>query len=744
MLGIGFASILPFEEELWRILSITFAVCLPLEWMIRKKWEKTKVLVVPISMILLVFASGGWRYMTIRYPILTANQLAYYNNSEDIDIIGHVCADPQYSDTSIRLVVCVEEMQEPFQQAINGKAMVFLKAGEWFYGDKIELYGQIETPFESENFSYKEYLSQRGISSVMSFPWAELIEREGRHSLMSMLFSLRRAAYEKIQQYYPQPEAALLSGILLGIETDIPPDLKRAFQDTGTDHIIAISGFNMTILAGIFLTGFRKWLSIWWAAFFAILTISLYTILVGAAPAVVRAAVMSSLAISASLIGRVQSGKYTLLLTAAIMCLINPLLLWNAGFQLSVMATLGLVLYAGRLLNWFKNLLSKVVSEERAEKLANISSEYLLFTLAAQLTTMPILLYHFEQVSIISLLANPLILPVQPLTMIFGGVAVISGLLIPPLGQLLSYFVWVLLFYTNQVVSWLAEFSNGTIVFGDLNFISVLVLYVAIFFFTHINKESVLQRLKKPVFLLGVIITAIFFVWNAVLLQPDDKLHLWIMDEGNQGALFIQTPSGKKILINSGEFANPLSSELGEHIPAISRKVDMAIATTSKQKNYQAFSKILERFSVNQFIWVDQVPSTTAAKEINKILKENETNIRVLKAGEKIDCGDGVLLSKLDQPNSGNSLLVTYGEFRFVYLEEIENSLEEDQILEGAVVLIPPGKKAEFVLEDRIPQILIHHDIEIDRDEPGQLSTDNLGKIEITTDGSQLWLRSEK
>ncbi len=744
ILGIVVASVLPIERGIWQLLVLILAGCVPLEILIRKKWAGTKLLILPITLILLMFAGGGWRYQAVRFPEITPDKLEYYNNQGKINLVGNICADPQYGDTTVRLVVCVKEMIEPSVQPIEGKVMVFLKSGTWRYGDQVELFGSVTTPFESEDFSYKEFLAQRGITSVMSFPWIELIEHDNKFSVMRGLFSIRYAAYEKILQFYPQPEAGLLSGILLGIETDIPGDLKNAFQNTGTDHIIAISGFNMTILAGIFLKGFRKWLTIWWAAFFAVLTIGLYTILVGAAPAVVRAAVMGGLAISASLIGRGQSGKYTLILTAAVLCAFNPLLLWNAGFQLSVMATLGLVLYAGRLQNWFTNVAKKFVNEERAEKLTNLISEYILFTLAAQLTTMPILLYHFEQVSLISLLANPLILPVQPITMILGGIAVITGLLIPPLGQLLSYVVWIFLFYTNQVVSWLAQFSGGTFVVGELPILGVLALYALIFFLTYNSKQLFIQSLKRPAVILAGMMTAIILVWNSVLLRPDDRLHIWIMDEANQGAILLQTPGGKRILINSGELANPLSGELGKHLPAINRRLDLAIASGTKEMNYQAFPKILERFFISQFVWLDTIPLSRSADEINIILKEKNRDIRVLRDGEKIDCGDGVVIENYQQKYSGIGWLLTYQGLRFVVLDEEAALPEESEILEGAIVLSSSGDLITLTEQKIVPQLLIHHQLETNEDIPGQISTDTIGKIEIVTDGSQLWINGEK
>jgi competence protein ComEC len=362
--------------------------------------------------------------------------------------------------------------------------------------------------------------------------------------------------------------------------------------------------------------------------------------------------------------------------------------------------------------------------------------------LAAQLTILPIILFHFEQVSLITLVANPLILPLQPFVMILGGIAVIAGMIIAPLGQLLSYLVWVPLYYTNQVVTWLAGFSEGIFVVGEFSWISVLVLYGLILFFTQKSKETRLPDLHKPVFLLGSFITAIFLIWNSVMLQPDQNLHLWVMDGGNQGAVFVQTPSGKTILINAGELANPLSSELNKHIPALHRSIDLAIVTGSNQKTYQAFSKILERFSINQFLWSDKIPATRIADSIMKSIKDREILVETLKEGEVIDCGDGVSLEKKNVQETGVSLILRYKEFRFVFLEEVFSD-DEAQTLDGSVVLANPYLKNDLNEILWTPQILIHHEI-MEDELPGQISTDNSGMIEITTNGEQMWLNGEK
>ncbi len=136
---------------------------------------------------------------------------------------------------------------------------------------------------------------------------------------------------------------------MLGDEAGIPDSVQQAFKDTGTSQIIAISGFNITIIAGLLSTFFGRLLGRrrrYLAAGLSAVMIGFYTVLVGADAAVVRAALMGGLSLYARQLGSPQDGLNCLALVAAVMALINPNVLWDGGFQLSFMATLGLVLYA--------------------------------------------------------------------------------------------------------------------------------------------------------------------------------------------------------------------------------------------------------------------------------------------------------------------------------------------------------------------------------------------------------------
>ena len=742
LLGISVAQFAPVSVAFWRI---SFFVCLGLlvlEYLVRRQWSGFRKRSLPVFLLLAVLAGGGWRYTAVQQKPFTQNDIAYYNDQEKISISGVVCSDPQHNERSVRFSVCVDRMERPESRDLKGKLLVVQRNGEWKYGDRVTIYGIPQTPGENEEFSYKDYLAQRGIYSLMEYPYVKWIAYGKAGWVKSGLFALRQKAYHLIQDFLPQPEAGLLSGILLGIETDIPYELEKAFQDTGTAHIVAISGFNMAILAGIFLKGFRKYLSIWWAAVLAILAMALYTVLVGGAPAVARAAVMSCLAMSASLIGRGQSGMYTLALTAAVMCLFNPLLIGDAGFQLSVTATLGLVLYADRLMNWFRNLAGKILPEQVVERITGPVSDYFLFTLAAQVMTLPVVLYHFERLSLTTLLANPLILPVQPLVMILGGIAVIVGLVIAPLGQLLSYVVWIPLYYTNWVVTWLAGLPGGVVVLGEVSLLTVVGMYLMIFFLAQRKRENGIQLQRKPIILLGVLVAAVFLVWNAVLLRPDGKLHIWILDDPNAGVVLVQTPSGKRILINAGERANSLSSELNQHLPVLDRKIDLALLTYPNASTYTAYPTILERFKLQQFLWGEAIPDSKTASTMQEVLQERQIQTGILAAGQQVDCGDGVFLEKFSLEKTGISFLLTYGDFRLLLLDGKVRNSDRLQIMEGAVVLVRAGIEVDMNEIFWLPQVMIHHEY-LESEVPGQISTQMTGRIEIITDGKQMWMLGE-
>jgi competence protein ComEC len=176
--------------------------------------------------------------------------------------------------------------------------------------------------------------------------------------------------------------------------------------------------------------------------------IGVYAVLVGGSASVVRAALMGGLALFARQIGRRQEGLNSLAFVGALMAFHNPLTLWDAGFQLSFSATLGLILYADPLSQAFLRFASRHLPLETAQRLAGPVGEYFLFTLAAQLLSLPVTLFHFHRFSLVAWAANPVVLPAQPPVMVLGGLAVLLGMVFLPAGRLIGYLAWPFVAFT--------------------------------------------------------------------------------------------------------------------------------------------------------------------------------------------------------------------------------------------------------------------------------------------------------
>lgn len=603
-----------------------------------KRYQKIhQFLPVSFLFLLVFFGLGMVRYyVEIRPPDMT--RLSYHAGKGVFTLEGIVCQDPQQKQRSTALVVCADMLEnDQSTQAVVGRVMIHSLPGEWAYGDRLRIYGSLLLPPQGEDFSYRLYLAQRRIEALMEYPYIYRLSEDQRNRLLTAIFGLRQRAYAVINACLPQPQAGFLSGVLLGIEDDISEEVERAFQQTGTAHLVAISGYNMALLAGLVLKALRKRFSLLWTGVLAILVIGSYTILVGAAPAVIRAGLMSSLAMTAHLIGRKQAGPFTLVLTVAILSAFNPLLLWDAGFQLSVAATLGLVLYADRLSIWFSNLSILRAAPDGLTRLQKPINEYILYTLAAQITVLPVILYHFKSLSLSMLLANPLVLPVQPLVMLLGGLAVLIGLVCFPLGQLVAYLAWVPLAYTLRIVALIARAESLTFPIGQIDPLFFVLYYGILFLFTtRFLQTSWFTTWRKPGLSMVMLTMVAVLVWQMTLTRADGYLHILVIGQPNQRVFLLISPSGKRVLIGSQVSVNTLSDQIGRYLPLFDRHLDLVLLDPAAGEQLRGVPVLLERFPSKQIIWTSTDISSRTAVRINQDLMSSQSDIRALPAGSRL------------------------------------------------------------------------------------------------------------
>jgi competence protein ComEC len=624
------------------------------------------------SLLLLCLTSlflGAARYQAAQ-PKIDAYHIAWYNDRQyDLLITGTIIAPPDVRDayTNLRVRVSAIDTGDGDLEA-GGLLLARVNNGEtWRYGEVIRLRGKLRTPPENEEFSYRDYLARQGIHSYL--PSASVTRlpfpRQG-NLLLQWVYDLKDKALAHLYTIFPDPEASLMAGILLGVDTGLPADLQQAFKNTGTAHIIAISGFNIAIIAALFVTFFSRILGPRHGTWAAVVGIALYTILVGADAAVVRAAIMGGLGLFARQVGRRQTAINTLAFTAAVMCAANPFTPWDVGFQLSFFATLGLILYAEPFHQWAIRLLSRFTLPQIAEKIAAPVAEYILFTLAAQLTTLPIMAWHFGRISLVSILANPFILPVQPLVMILGGLALLASFVYLPFGQLCGWIAWPFPAYTIRLVEFFDHLPHGVIVLGDFSALFVLLFYAILFSWTFSQgrAKAVLRTAVSPAALLTSLGVVTFLAWNAAFAAPDRRLHLTVLNVGSADAILLETPDGRYVLVNGGPSPSTLSNQLGRRLSPLNRSLDWLIVAAPQEEQVAALPAVLERFPAEKVLWAGNSEASYPALQLHARLTENSVPIHYATAGDALDLGYGARLEVLSATPRGAVLLVTWGDFR--------------------------------------------------------------------------------
>jgi competence protein ComEC len=752
--GIAVASLLA-----WAVLRFGVAPRLwdsNESWVVRLAKGQPPLGVAPLLLVAAV-ALGGLRYQ-VSLPRLDSNHVAWYNG-QPVTLRALVVAAPQVNDQSVILTVQARQVAptaSSMLRNVSGLVRVTLRAGQKSamdiaYGDIVHLNGELASVKQERNPGWEGSLVRQGILSRMDYPTLSVMSVGQGNPFKAALIRVHQNGLAVLERLFPPPESDLLQGILLGDDSGIPVALQEAYKRTGTAHIIAISGFNIAILAGLFSILFTRLLGRWRGLVVAGLAIAFYTLLVGAGASVVRAAIMGILGLFGRQIGRRQDGLNSLAFTAAVMGMWDPQVPWSVSFQLSFMATLGLVLYASPLQERFTRLAGKVLPAGILKKVSGPVGEYILFTLAAQITTLPIMLYHFQQASLIALVANPLVLPVQSLVMVLGGVALLGGWVSLLLGQILAYLAWPFAAYTNRMVEALAALPAPNWQVGSFSLGLVALCYAALFGLPLLKDwRGLLRKVMTPqaVLLASAVLAAL--VWWAVLTRPDGRLHLSLL---SPTAILVRAPGGGAVLVNGGPDSSQLNQAIARRLPAFRHGVDLALVADAEPDSAYSLANTLAALPPRQVLWAVAPDGSTSAADLQQVVSAQGWESVAGLPAQMVSLGGGAGLELVAVGRRSAVILVTWHNFRAVILSGAID--QEPEILNGLPLSGPvdalylvgfqPGQIAPEILDNFQPRVVI-----IGEGEPGlaagyaTLLYNTNGWIDVATDGQQMWVEAEK
>jgi len=450
-----------------------------------------------LGFCLIFLVLGIWRHQVVELKIKNDELRKYNDLEQNITLLGTVVKEPDVRGNSIKLTIKVSQVQgEVGPSPVDGKVLATAnRYPEYQYGDKLKITGELKTPPVFEDFNYKNYLRKEGIYSLIYYPEIEVyrgpssVTDRGRASVVyAKILGFKNKLRESIFQNLSPPQSSILGAMLLGDKSRIPEDLKEKLNIAGVRHITAVSGMHVAILTTI-LMSLLLGLGLWrgQAFYFSIILISLFIIMTGFQPSGIRAGIMGGLFLLGQKLGRKSISPRTIVMAAALMLAINPLLLLDdVGFQLSFLAVLGIIYLTPTFNNWLKFIPKKLAA------LKNI----LAMTLAAQIFTLPILIYNFGRISLVAPLTNILILPILYWIMLLGFIFGLVGIFWQFLGWILSWPVWFLLTYLIKVVDFFSH-SWAAKTIENVHWFWLIISYLTLGFIAwQLNKKQKLKFLN--------------------------------------------------------------------------------------------------------------------------------------------------------------------------------------------------------------------------------------------------------
>jgi competence protein ComEC len=762
-----------------------------------KKW----LVMVGLGIVLVVVATN-YSYSSL-YTV-DEGRLRFYNDQGTLEIKGRLVSDPDVRDKSTHLTLSVEAIKiDDVWRDVGGTALVFVpRYPEYHYGDVLDVTGVLQTPPRLGDFDYRGYLEHQGIYTTMSYPRIQVLATGQGFPPLAWIYSLRHRLADTLAEVLPEPQASLAQGIILGLRGSIPADLNDDFMRSGTTHLLAISGYNIGVMAGIllgvglFLFGRRRYLYVW----LAFGGVWLYAVITGMNPPVLRSAIMASLFLFAEALGRQKSAMVALTLAAAVMVGISPHILGDASFQLSFLAMAGLVFIYPVLDSLGRRFVAARIGEEGfTVSLAHLTVDTMSATLGAIIAVWPLIAYYFGIFSLAGPLATFLITLVFPLIIITGTLTAVFGLASLAVAQAFGWLAWPFLSYMMVVVSGLAAPSVSAVAVNSVSPFFIICYYVVLagavwlhsrwrrlrnlfsgtagLMKSGVSLSPGLSRgLKWAVAPLSVLAVLVSFT---AFTMPDSQLRVSFLNVGQGDAILIQKGS-RQILVDGGPSPQAITLGLSEAMPFWDRSIDLLVLTHPHQDHLAGLLEVLRRYRVGQVLYPALDYDSPLYDEWLRTIEEQQIKTTLAVAGQRIDMGDGVVIEVLrssftlpgaapDIDRDSLVLRLEYGSVSFLLTADINSETEWELVRERAPLASTVLKVAhhgsstsstpEFlaVVDPDVAVICVGADNDFGfPDEevlarlkeavgPGNVyRTDEQETITFTTDGEKLWVEVGK
>jgi competence protein ComEC len=622
-------------------ITLTIALVLTLLVFIKKKGQ----FIYP-TLLFCLFLLGILELNIFLDPHLDQNHIYHYVGSEKITGEGLICENPQVTPENTELIVCVSRILITGQYLpASGQVLLNFREPSFFrYGDAIRFNSKLRLPRNFGNpgsFDYEKYLRFRGIlvrGFINDAAGIVVLRRDIGNPVRIWLERFREQIRKTILNTAPDIEGRIIQAMILGDQKEIPKEIMEKFNRTGTTHIIAISGFNIGIVALFSLFVVRlllksseylllRWNMILISTLISILVVVLYTFIAGSGISVIRASIMVVLFMASILVNREQDLYNTLAFAAFLILIMSPYSLFDISFQLSFLAVVSILFLTPRLVQLLPPTLTSDAMGPTREKgllghFKNAPRTISLFffaSLSATLGTLPLILFYFNRLSLVTLVANLIVVPILgviaiPFCLLIIIAVPISSWLAEVIIQVSSLLVKISL-YLIEILSSL-PWSSAYI--STPTFLEIVAFYLLLisagFWLDWLNKRDKTIKKKKALILsMGIPILLIFFIIDGMFIYVKGLqkgiLSLTYVDVGQGSSVLVRFPGGRRMIVDGGGFFDD-TFDVGKYVLApflwherIST-IDIAVLTHPHPDHLQGLLFILENFHVRE-VWTN-------------------------------------------------------------------------------------------------------------------------------------------
>ena len=701
-------------------------------------------------------------------------------------------------------------LSDPTQQ-VSAKFLVrFQSLVPLRYGRQITLTGVLQQPQDKRNpggFDYRAYLARQDVVGIIDAKGVLRIGAQGGFPPLRWIEALRIRTERVIDAIYtggervePSLHAQLLKGILLGKRSDLPTETLDLFRNSGTFHVLAVSGLHVGLIAMFCYFGFSLFrLPQKMLCLLTIAAVLIYACLIGFRPSVFRASLMAILFLFATLIDRDADLFNLLAFAALVLLLLNPEQLWDVGFQLSFVAVASIVYFVPKMEVPLRRLWEDeedsssqdgipVLTRFRNRVVKWLVLSYLV-TLAAQIGTTPLIAYHFFRTYPLGILAGPFAVGLVSLIVAVGMVSVCIGFISLPLAKLLAFFNYTIISIFLALIGMFGQ-TWGVVKLTPPT-LGIFVFYIACFL--GVVHWRYVYKHRKISSLIGLSVIAIW-VWSAAFHEKGRLLEVVTLDVGQGDATFIRFPDNRTMLVDGGirrsyydeKKRRRVDYDVGKRViePYFDfhgiRKLDLVVLTHPDIDHGGGLGYILENFEVGRVIGISEMQlDSQTHRQLHAIVKANDIPYSFPYAGKitltptaalnLLHPIDAASTNLMDRDKNDDSLVIqlTYREVDILFTGDIGKKAESRLIASGQdlrseILKVPhhgsrTSSSAPFI--DAVqPRYAIfslgqssryqfpHPDVVARYRARGcvQLRTDQLGAITLRTDGKRCWVEGVK